>query len=180
MRVLLHACCGPCAITVAQTLMDQGHEVAGLYYNPNIHPLTEYLKRREGMAQVADELGMPVIYKDEEYDPAAYLRRVAHREANRCFHCYAMRLERTAQIAKRGGFDAFTTTLLYSRFQKHDMIRQVGEDMAALGVAFLYQDFREGWKRGIEQSKAWGVYRQQYCGCIYSEYERYRRELPGR
>ena len=155
--------------------------VTGLYYNPNIHPLQEYLRRREGVAQVAERLGIPVIFKDDEYDPQAYFRAVTFREPNRCSPCYSMRLERTLAIARRGGFDAFTTTLLYSKFQKHEQIRTMGQDLAqGAGVEFHYADFRAGWSEGIALSKEWGIYRQQYCGCLYSEFERYSSELRKR
>ena len=178
--MLLHICCGPCSITTIRTLQDQGVEVTGLFYNPNIHPLTEYVKRRDGCLEVAEKYGVRVIVKDDEYQPQAWFRAVAHRENNRCFHCYAMRLERTASIARRGGFDAFTSTLLYSKMQKHDEIAALGRDLETSKARFLYHDFREGWKEGIEISKEWGIYRQQYCGCLYSENERYQRELGTR
>lgn len=176
-RLLLHICCGPCSITTLKTLQAEGYEISGLFYNPNIHPLTEYVKRRDGCLEVAERLGIKVIVKDDEYDPKKWFRDVAHRENNRCFHCYARRLERTAQIAKKGGFDFFTTTLLYSRHQQHEAIAQLGRDLQSDTTRFLYHDFREGWKEGIETSKEWGIYRQQYCGCLYSENERYAREL---
>lgn len=178
-RLLLHICCGPCAITTLTTLRDQGFAVTGLFYNPNIHPLTEYAKRRDGCLEVAERLGVTVIVKDDEYDPKAWFRDVAQRETNRCFHCYARRLERTAAIARKGGFDGFSTTLLYSRHQKHEVIAGLGRDMATKATPFVYHDFRQGWSEGIETSKAWGVYRQQYCGCLYSENERYARLLNG-
>jgi len=180
-RLLLHACCGPCSIAPARRLLDEGWEITALFYNPNIHPLTEYRRRAEAMAAAAERLGIGVIWKHDEYDPQVYFRAVTFREANRCFHCYQIRLERTAQIARRGGFDAFSSTLLYSKMQKHDMIAALGRDLAGGGACeFLYRDFREGWKEGIEASKEWGLYRQQYCGCLYSEQERYAKEpLPG-
>ncbi|WP_462325191.1 epoxyqueuosine reductase QueH [Desulfoplanes sp.] len=179
-RVLMHICCGPCAIYPVQLLREQGYDVVGLYYNPNIHPLQEYLRRRQGLEETANHLGLSVIYKDKDYDPSGYLRSVVFRENNRCFHCYAMRLEKTWSVAKRGGFDFFTTTLLYSKFQKHQTIADLGRDIAGRGTtAFMYQDFRQGWKEGIDISREWGIYRQQYCGCIYSEMERYQRELEG-
>jgi predicted adenine nucleotide alpha hydrolase (AANH) superfamily ATPase len=178
MKILVHICCGPCAITPVQALLGAGMEVVGLYYNPNIHPLREYLRRREGVAQMAERLGIPVLLKDDEYDPQAYFRAVTFRESNRCLPCYSMRLERTLSIARRGKFDAFTSTLLYSKFQKHDAIRTLGQDLATgSGVAFHYEDFRVGWSEGIAQSKEWGMYRQQYCGCLYSEFERYASDL---
>ena len=176
-RVLLHICCGPCSITTIRTLQDQGCEVTGLFYNPNIHPLTEYARRRDGCLEVAEKYDIRVIVKDDEYTPQKWFRAVAYREDNRCFHCYAMRMERTAQIARKGGFDLFTTTLLYSKFQKHDDIAALGRDLSTEKTRFLYHDFREGWKEGIETSKEWGIYRQQYCGCLYSENERYNKEL---
>ncbi|MBL3583111.1 epoxyqueuosine reductase QueH [Oleidesulfovibrio alaskensis] len=177
-RVLVHACCGPCSITTMQTLLREGHEVTGLFFNPNIHPLREYLARRQGMVDVAHRLGVKVIYFDREYDPQAWMREIAFREANRCFHCYRIRLERAVSVARRGGFDMVTSTLLYSRKQQHERIAALGSDLCGDGrLRFLYRDFREGWQQGIETSKAWGIYRQQYCGCLYSETERYAREL---
>jgi predicted adenine nucleotide alpha hydrolase (AANH) superfamily ATPase len=107
----------------------------------------------------------------------SFLRNVAFREAQRCTYCYHDRLNATALYARKGKFDSFSTTLLYSRFQKHDQIRSIGEAVGKkVGVPFHYQDFREGWKAGIEESKRLGMYRQQYCGCIYSEKERYYRK----
>ncbi len=176
-RVLVHLCCGPCAITTVQDLQDEGFDVTGLFFNPNIHPLSEYLKRRDGALEVAEHLGITLIVKDQEYDPKLYLRAIAFREENRCFHCYQLRLERTIQIARRGGFDHFSTSLLYSKQQKHDVIRQLGHDLSTPKTSLLYRDFRKGWKRGIETSKQWNIYRQQYCGCIYSEFERFKNKL---
>jgi len=176
-RVLLHICCGPCSIATVEMLRDEGYQVTGLFLNPNIHPLSEYLRRRDGALEVAERLDFKLIVRDEEYDPVGYMREIAFREANRCMLCYRMRLERTAQIAKRGGFAAFSSTLLYSKQQRHDDIRGLGRDLAARGVPFLYRDFRTGWQRGIEESQRMGIYRQQYCGCLYSEVERFHKEL---
>ncbi len=177
-RVLLHMCCGPCAIAPARKLLEEGFEVTGFFWNPNIHPLQEYLRRREAAAEAAQRLGISVIFKDDEYDPRQWFRAVSFREENRCFHCYSLRLERAVSIARRGHFDYVTTSILYSKHQKHEMVRQLGEDLTAAGsVRFLYRDFREGWTEGITVSKEWGLYRQQYCGCLYSEGERYAREL---
>jgi predicted adenine nucleotide alpha hydrolase (AANH) superfamily ATPase len=102
---------------------------------------------------------------------------VAFREAERCNYCYHDRLRSTALIAKRGKFDYFSSTLLYSKHQKHELIRSMGKSVSkSVGVPFLYQDYREGWKEGIEYSKQMGLYRQHYCGCIYSEKERFFKE----
>ncbi len=176
-RVLLHICCGPCSISTLETLHELGFAVTGLFYNPNIHPLTEYVKRRDGCLQVANRLGINVILKDNEYKPQEWFRDVAYREGNRCFHCYARRMERTVQIARKGKFDFFSSTLLYSKYQKHATIAQLCHDLESDKTKFLYHDFREGWQRGIDKSRAWGIYRQQYCGCLFSENERYQKEL---
>jgi predicted adenine nucleotide alpha hydrolase (AANH) superfamily ATPase len=164
-------------------LKDQGFEVTALFLNPNIHPAAEYLRRREGVERVAERLELKVVFKDGDYRPQEWFRQVAFREANRCFHCYQMRLERTRHIALAGGFDLFTTTLLYSRRQKHETIAALGRDTAGDGKAgFLYEDFRAGWAEGIRLSKEWDIYRQDYCGCLYSEVERRmgRADKPGR
>jgi hypothetical protein len=119
------------------------------------------------------EAAIQVIYRDE-YDLEEFLRGVAFREDERCRFCYHLRLQATAQVAKRGKFDAFTSTLLHSKHQNHELIKAIGEAVGReQGVQFLYQDFRDGWKQGIEESKTLGLYRQSYCGCIYSEKERY-------
>lgn len=176
-RVLVHLCCGPCALVPLRRLLDEGLTPVGLFLNPNIHGPDEYLRRRESTLQAAAHLGVKVIVKDEEYQPAEFFRRVAFREENRCFHCYHMRLERTSQIARRGGFGLFTTSLLYSRRQRHDTLTQVGKDLSTDKSAFLYRDFRDGWSQGIEESKTLGLYRQDYCGCLYSHAERRAKDI---
>ena len=174
-KILLHICCGPCAIYPLQELQGKGYEVLGFFYNPNIHPLQEYLKRREGVEQVAEKFGIRVIFPEKEYDPVKYMRRVAFRENSRCLLCAQLRLEKTLSIARRGKFEAFSTTLLYSKHQKHDEIAGLGRDLASGGsLSFVYQDFREGWRQGIELSRKWNIYRQEYCGCLYSEFERFQ------
>ena len=177
-KILLHICCGPCAIYPIRSLQQQGFEVVGLYYNPNIHPLREYLRRREAASQVAQKLGIKLICKDDEYDPGRYLREVVHREPSRCFFCYRLRLERSLSIARRGGFEWFSSTLLSSARQKHEQIAELASSLAGGGSpAFFYQDFRAGRKEAMEISRQWEIYRQQYCGCLYSEWERYHKEL---
>ncbi|MBR9982662.1 MAG: epoxyqueuosine reductase QueH [Desulfatitalea sp.] len=173
MRLLLHVCCGPCAIYPVGVLRDQQVDVMGFFYRNNIHPYTECLRRQQTLEHYADDIALKIIIADE-YDMEGFLRNVVFRESQRCLFCYRERLRTTALVAKRGRFDAFSTTLLYSKFQKHDTIRAIGEAVAEeTGVPFHYQDFRVGWKAGITASKQLGMYRQQYCGCIYSEKERY-------
>jgi len=177
-RVLLHICCAPCAVYSVQTLKAEGFEVTGLFYNPNIHPAAEYIRRRDTLRQFEAELGIRVIYKDAGYDPQVWFREVTFRETNRCFHCYRVRLEKTLFIAKHGRFEYFSSTLLYSTKQKHEVIAALGRDLAADGPnRFLYRDFRLGWQEGIEKSMAMGMYRQDYCGCLYSEVERRKKEI---
>ncbi len=173
MRILLHTCCGPCALFPLQQLRAAGHQVTGFFYNHNIHPYQEYVRRRDTAVQMADQEAMPLILQDD-YDLEGFLAHVAAEPDKRCSYCYASRLKATAHAAAAGGFEAFSASLLYSRYQKHDEIRALGEQFGSeYGVTFHYQDFRSGWQEGIRLSKDRGLYRQQYCGCIYSEKERY-------
>jgi hypothetical protein len=151
----------------------------GFFYRHNIHPYTECQRRQETLETFAAEEKFRVIIQDD-YDMEGFIRNVAFREKERCRYCYHDRLMSAAHIARKGRFDAFTSTLLYSRFQKHEMIQAVGESVAReTGVPFLYRDFRSGWRQGIDASKDRKMYRQPYCGCIYSEKDRYyRRPSP--
>ena len=172
-KILLHICCAPCTIYPLRILRREGAEVGGLYYNPNIHPYQEYRKRLDTLEVYASQEELPVI-REAVYPMEQFLRQVAFREEERCRCCYTLRLTRAARIAKRCQYDAFTTTLLYSRFQKHGLIRSIAEGVAKTqGIPFLYRDFREGWSEGVRISKEIGLYRQSYCGCIYSEKERF-------
>ena len=180
MKVLLHIRCAPCAIYPMDVLREENAEVMGYFYRNNIHPYSECLKREQTLKTYADRIKLRVIHQ-KGYDLEGFLRNVAYRESNRCSYCYHERLRSAALIAKRGKFDAFTSTLLYSRHQKHDMIASIGDAVAkAVGVSFYYHDFRQGWKEGIEASRKMGLYRQPYCGCIYSEKERFYRPLGGK
>lgn len=173
MKILLHICCAPCSIYPLKTLREEGLEIMGYFYRHNIHPYMECVRRQETLQAYAEMIKLRVIYQPD-YDLQGFLQNVVFRESERCLYCYHDRLRSTALIAKRGKFDCFTTTLLYSKFQKHDIIKQMGESVGkSVGVPFYYRDFRAGWKTGIEESKRLGLYRQQYCGCIYSEKERY-------
>ena len=171
--VLLHCCCGPCATYTARNLQDEGREVTTLWYNPNIHPFTEHQKRLEAMQTLAHEWAFPLIVT-EGYEMLDYLRAVTGHEGNRCTDCYRMRLDRTAQIAREKGIDSFTTTLLVSPYQSHELIRKVGNEAAkANGVEFLFRDFTDGFRESHQMAKELDLYLQKYCGCIYSEWERY-------
>ena len=173
MKILLHICCAPCAIYPLELLRNEEHDVMGLFYNPNIQPYTEYVRRLETVITYSADVDLKLIRPDD-YPMEDFLRGVAFREQSRCEYCYHMRMAYTAHIAKKGKFDAFTTTLLYSKFQDHNRLRELGEDLGKKhGVVFYYDDFREGWKEGIRASKEMKMYRQQYCGCIYSEKDRF-------
>jgi predicted adenine nucleotide alpha hydrolase (AANH) superfamily ATPase len=178
MKVLLHICCAPCAIYPLKALRAEGLEVMGFFYNRNIHPYQECLRREKALRTYAEQMDLKVIYQDS-YEMEIFLQNVVFREAERCNFCYHDRLKATAVIAKRGNFNYYTSTLLQSKFQKHEMIRSIGESLGkSYGVPFLYRDFREGWKEGIETSNRLNMYRQQYCGCIYSEKERFFKGSP--
>jgi len=173
MKVLIHACCAPCAVVPVKRLRGEGAEVHGFFFNPNIHPFTEWERRRSALAHFATGGELPLL-PAAPYDPTEWLRSVAFREGERCRVCHHLRLVQAARFARRGRFDAFSTTLLYSRFQKHELIRDIGEAAGReAGVPFLYRDWREGWAQGVEESKRLGLYRQSYCGCLLSEWERY-------
>ncbi|MCW7753716.1 epoxyqueuosine reductase QueH [Desulfobotulus sp. H1] len=175
MKILLHTCCGPCTIYPLKKLREEGCSVMGFFYRHNIHPLTECLHREETLRIYAEKNHFKVIWQ-QGYELEEFLQSTVFREAERCRICYHKRLTATALLAKRGKFDAFSTTLLYSRFQNHALIHETGSAAGKkAGVPFFYRDFREGWQEGIEESKTEGMYRQPYCGCIYSEKERYLR-----
>lgn len=160
-------------------MKEKGEDITGYFFNPNIHPYQEYQKRLDALKQYSEKAGLKVIYRDE-YLLEEFLRNVSHRVKERCQFCYSIRLEATAREAKDKAFDGFSTTLLQSTHQNHALIKETGERMAQeIGIPFYYEDFRQGWRRGLEVSKSMGLYRQQYCGCIYSEKERFMREVEG-
>lgn len=173
MNILLHICCANCAIYPVRVLREQNHRVTGFFFNHNIHPYQEYQRRLETVRDYSARVELEMIYRDE-YLLEEFLAQVAADYHHRCEYCYRSRLEATARQAASGCFDGFSSSLLYSRYQRHEQIREIGEELAGkFGVAFVYQDFRNGWRAGIDTSKAMGLYRQQYCGCIYSEKDRY-------
>ena len=173
MKALLHICCANCAIYPIKKMRQEGLEVMGFFYRHNIHPYTECLKRQQALESYAEQIQLKVIYQ-QGYDLEGFIQNVAFRESERCNYCYHDRLRSTALLARRGKFDYFSSTLLYSKQQNHELIRSMGESIGkSVGVPFLYRDYREGWKEGIESSKQMGLYRQHYCGCIYSEKERF-------
>lgn len=173
MKILVHICCAPCFVYPYRVLSQEGFDLCGFFFNPNIHPYLEYRRRLETLQQWTEIEGIRVLYQDD-YQLENFLRGVVYHENDRCSFCYRLRLETTAHVAAKGKFDYFTSTLLYSKYQKHDTILNIGQELASqYEVPFFYRDFREGWQEGICLSKEYGLYRQPYCGCIYSEKERY-------
>jgi predicted adenine nucleotide alpha hydrolase (AANH) superfamily ATPase len=178
MKLLMHICCANCSLYPLKSLFSKGIDVKGLWFNPNIHPYIEYHNRLEALKNLQKIWNLDIEYIDH-YGLKEFLRAVVNNEDNRCVICYSMRLEETAKTAKKIGLDGFTTTLLVSPYQKFDMIIEVGKEMGErYSIPFYFEDFRLGWKDGIRLSKELGLYRQKYCGCIYSEMERYLKRKP--
>lgn len=178
MKLLLHVCCAPCSIMAVKILRDAGIDVTAYWYNPNIHPVTEYEARRDSFVAYASSIGLPVVMNDF-YGLRPFLERALSDLGNRCSGCYEERLRKTAEAAASGGFDVFSTTLLISPYQKHETLRDVAGRIAAeVGVPFHYVDFRPYFREGQRLARTLPVYMQKYCGCIFSEEERYRRKNP--
>ena len=154
MKLLMHICCAPCANLPIDVLRADGIDLTGYWYNPNIHPFTEY----------------------RDYGLRPFVRAVADDIAGRCVKCYEMRLFEAARMAKEGGFDAFTSSLFISPYQQHELMRDVAYRAGeAYGVQFYYQDFRPLFRDGQTRARELGFYIQKYCGCIFSEQERYQK-----
>ena len=172
---MLHACCAHCTAYTVEYWRGQGFEVDVFWYNPNIHPFTEYCNRLEAEKTLSKETLFPLIIS-EEYDMIKFFRAVAGNETDRCRHCFELRLSRTANLANNGNYAGFTTTLLISPHQKHDLLKQIGEKEANLhNTRFFYADLRKRYSDSRHITKPMNLYRQQYCGCLYSEWERYNK-----
>ena len=190
MKLFLHTCCAPCAVQCVETLAGEGLWPDLFWYNPNIHPYTEYRSRRDSLRDFAGHTGLSLVIEDD-YGLRSFIKTVSsieesgvqtgssgvsggHCTWHRCSYCYRLRLEKAACLAAEKGYDAFSTTLLISPYQNHELLKATGEELAALyRIEFLYRDFRPCFRRGREQARQAGYYMQKYCGCIYSEEERY-------
>jgi len=204
MKLLLHCCCAPCSVSCVKMLREEKIEPEIFFFNPNIHPFTEYRERRECIKKFADNENLKLAYAEEEYGlreflkeitstlnehpakfsethimgfPAAHLTEfptIQSQRAARCEKCYRMRIEKTAAFAAENSFTAFTTTLLISPYQNHDAIKKTAQEAAEkYGIDFLYRDFRPLFREGQAISRESGFYMQKYCGCVFSEEERY-------
>jgi predicted adenine nucleotide alpha hydrolase (AANH) superfamily ATPase len=176
-NILLHACCGPCTIYPLSILKSQHHDITAYFNNPNIHPYKEFKRRLDTLQDYSKNEDFPLVI-DDSYGLTEFLQLVVFKEKIRCPICYEMRLKKTVEYANEHGFDGFSTTLLYSRYQNHAVIIKICEKLAkAHSLHFVYEDFRIGWQEGIDLSIEKDMYRQPYCGCIYSEQERYDKSL---
>ena len=170
MRILMHACCAPCSVYCIDELRKENIEPTVYWYNPNIHPYKEYEARRDCLKEYTQKIGLECIIEDE-YGLDEFCKNVANNLNSRCVdYCYPVRMRKTFEYAKKHGYDAVTTTLLYSIYQKHDFIKKLCKDLSKeFGIEFLYRDFRYGFWEGHEKAKQEGLYMQKYCGCVFSE-----------
>lgn len=171
MKLLMHTCCAPCSVYCIDSLRKEGIEPTLYWYNPNIHPYTEYKARRDTLKEYANSIKINAIF-EEEYGLKEFCKNVIGNLNTRCEdYCYKIRLERTAQYAKEHGFEAITTTLLVSPYQKHEILKNMCESISdKYGLKFVYRDFRVGFREGQSKARELGLYMQKYCGCIFSEY----------
>lgn len=173
MKLLLHTCCAPCSVACVRQLRDEGVEPVSFWYNPNIHPFTEYRERRNCLREYAKSIGLELVEEDE-YGLEKFVKAVVGDIPNRCGYCYGLRLGQAAKYAAEHGFDAFCTTLTVSPYQNTPLIFETGEKLAkAFGVAFAPYDFSPRYREGQEEARSLGLYMQKYCGCIFSEEDRY-------
>jgi predicted adenine nucleotide alpha hydrolase (AANH) superfamily ATPase len=172
MDLLMHICCANCALYPVEALRADGIGLTGLWFNPNIHPEDEYARRMGAVEQFQQRRGLRMEYAGD-YGLEEFQAAVATHSGDRCEVCYRMRMRETARWAAAGGYDGFTTSLLVSPYQKHELLRDAAEEASReSGVPFYYVDFRPGWREGQRMSREMGFYRQYYCGCIYSKQER--------
>jgi hypothetical protein len=174
-RLLLHICCAPCLVVPLKILKER-FTLEGYFYNPNIHPFLEYRNRLEAVKDFCQKSGLRVNFPP--YEVKNFFRRVNFKEEKyqRCPICWQLRLEKSACFAKDNGFDSFSTTLLISPYQDIRLIKEIGEKLGqAVGVKFYYEDFRPFFRDSLNQAKQEGMYCQRYCGCIYSEMERFQK-----
>lgn len=175
MKLLLHACCGPCSCYPTEKLSSDNIDFDILYFNPNIHPYKEFKRRLHTLREFCEKKKYKLIV-DKSYPLEECLRGMLDEPVVRCAYCYRVRMMYAAEYAKNNGYDAFTTTLLVSPYQKHELIIAMAKEASAkYDIPFYYEDFREGYQRGVDISLEMELYRQPYCGCVFSERDRYER-----
>lgn len=176
--ILLHSCCAPCSSHVITFLKDY-FDITIIYYNPNIYPYEEYKKRKEEQIRLLNEIKsknkLNII--DCDYDNNIYEKTIKGLEkekegGSRCYKCFWLRLDKTAQIAKENNYDYFSTTLTISPYKNSTVINEIGKELETIyNITWLYSDYKkkDGYKKSIQLSKEYNLYRQNYCGCIYSK-----------
>lgn len=175
-RMLLHICCAPCSTYVLE-LLSANYDVTGFFYNPNIHPASEYQKREAEMKRYAQNLGVELIcgeYNDKRWFDMVKGLENEPEGGKRCLLCFRMRLGETAKFAKEHGYNTIATTLSISPHKDASLINQIGNDLAKeFKIDFYSADFKKrgGFERSIKMSKEFGLYRQSYCGCVFSKKE---------
>lgn len=175
----MHLCCSNCGLYPLKDLLTKGIDVKGFWFNPNIHPLPEYERRLDSVQVLGKLWGLDIEYVDR-YGEDEFIKRIGDPGDNRCLRCYAMRLEEAAKTAKKMGLDGFTTSLLVSPYQQFEAIAAIGIEMGErYDIPFYLEDFRVGYRDNIPLSKELGLYRQKYCGCLFSEAERRERKKKG-
>jgi predicted adenine nucleotide alpha hydrolase (AANH) superfamily ATPase len=175
MRILMHLCCANCALYPYRKLKADGMKIDALWFNPNIHPSQEYIARLGAVRELQELWKLDILYKDH-YGLLEFIKSLGENTAPgvRCRICYRMRMEEAARSARELGMDAFTTSLLVSPFQKFEVLVEEAKRAEALfNIPFYLEDFRGGYREGVSVSKELGLYRQKYCGCIFSEMERF-------
>ena len=178
MKLLLHTCCAPCSVYCIESLKSENIEPTVYWYNPNIHPYKEYEARRNCLEEYTQSINVKAIF-EENYGLREFCKNVVNDLNNRCTnYCYKARLEQTAKYAKENGYDSFSTTLLVSPYQNQEAIKQIGEELAEkYNLKFLYRDFRVGFREGQNKARELGLYMQKYCGCVFSEEDRYSKQI---
>ena len=180
MNLLLHICCAPCSIMCVKTLRAEGIEPTGFWDNPNIHPFTEFRMRRNTLTEYAKSVGLELVVHGG-YGLRPFLGEVGGDFDGRCAVCYRLRMRSAARYAAENGFSHFSSTLLISPYQNHELLAETAHAAGKeFGVSFLYRDFRPFFREGQECARALGLYMQKYCGCIFSEEERYRKRKPAK
>ena len=178
MKLLLHTCCAPCSVYCIDSLRKENIEPTVYWFNPNIHPYMEYKARRDCLKEYTKMINVNAIF-EENYGLDEFCKNVVNDLNNRCKnYCYYVRSEQTAKYAKENGYTAFSTTLLVSPYQNHDALVEVAKMMAKkYDIEFLYRDFRVGFREGQAKARELGLYMQKYCGCIFSEEDRYSKQI---
>ena len=175
-------CCSNCALYPIKMIQSDGHAFSGFWFNPNIHPLEEHTLRLDSLKKLAGEWQVDILPVDT-YEPEKYFKMFKSQNPpspERCRSCYELRLEKTAEQARTNGFEAFTTTLLISPYQDIEGIKTIGQTLAdKYNVQFYFRDFRPHFREAMTLSRELGLYRQKYCGCIFSKEERKKKGETG-